>query len=116
MLRKLEAFVRPERMPHVKRRLQEMGILRLAVTDVRAWKYEKTPSVPHLEDKSDIYDLLPRKKIEIIIDENQVDSIIDAIKDQARTGGQDGKAGDGLITITSLEQLTYIAKISDSDI
>jgi nitrogen regulatory protein P-II 1 len=116
MLRKLEAFVRPERMPHVKRCLQEMGILRLAVTDVRAWKYEKTPSVPHLEDKSDIYDLLPRKKIEIIIEEDHVDSIIEAIKEQGRTGGANGQAGDGIIGITSFEHITYIAKIPDSDI
>jgi nitrogen regulatory protein P-II 1 len=116
MLRKLEAFVRPERMPHVKRRLQEMGILRLAVTDVRAWKYEKTPSVPPSEDKSDIYDLLPRKKIEIIVEEDCADSIIEAIKEQAKTGGTNGQAGDGLIGITSFEHLTYIAKMPDPDI
>jgi nitrogen regulatory protein P-II 1 len=75
MLRKLEAVVRTERMPHVKKRLEEIGIFGLAVTNIQAWRYEKTPTISHFDDKSDIYDLIPRKKIEIIIEEDQVSSI-----------------------------------------
>jgi nitrogen regulatory protein P-II 1 len=112
MLRKLEAVVRTERMPHVKKCLEEIGVFGLAVSNIQTWRYEKTPIIPHVENKSDIYDLLPRKKIEIIVAEEQVDSIIDTIKEQARTGGANGQAGDGIIAVSMIEQLSYIGNVS----
>jgi nitrogen regulatory protein PII len=80
-------------MPHVKNKLEEIGIFGLAVSNIQARRYEKIPTFPHFDDRSDIYDLLPMERIEIIIDEDQVDLIIELIKEQARTGGANGQAG-----------------------
>jgi hypothetical protein len=46
MLRKLEAVVLTERMPHVNKRLEEIGVFGLAVSNIQAWRYEKTPTIP----------------------------------------------------------------------
>jgi nitrogen regulatory protein PII len=54
------------------------------------------------------------KKIEIIISEDQVDqveSIIDIVKEQARTGEANGQAGDGIIAVSMIKHLSYIANI-----
>jgi nitrogen regulatory protein P-II 1 len=113
MLKKVEAIVRIERMPHIKERLEEIGIYGFAVSNIQTWRYETTPTLPRFKGKPDIYDLVDKKKVDIIISEDLVDSIIDAIKEQARTGGTNGQIGDGIIAVSSVEQFSSVANLSN---
>jgi nitrogen regulatory protein P-II 2 len=51
-----------------------------------------------------VVDFLPKIKLEIAVEENQVDSVIESISKSAHTG----KIGDGKIFVTTLEQVIRI--------
>lgn len=98
-MKKIEAFIRPERFEFVKKTLEEKGIYGMSVTEVRGRGVQKGITIQYRGDAIEV-DLIPKVKIEIVAKDEDLDTIIDLIKAAARTG----KIGDGKIFITNVER------------
>jgi nitrogen regulatory protein P-II 1 len=102
-LKKIEAIVRAEVMSSVKERLRQLGVTGMTITTVSGWSKQREL---HLQWRGMpvSYDLIPRAKFEIIAPDSQLDDIIQAIIETARTG----QPGDGIILISTIEQAINI--------
>ena len=102
-MKKIEAIVRAEVMSKLKERLRNMGVGGMTITTVSGWSKQREL---HLQwrGKPVSYDLIPRAKFEIVAPDSQLDDIIQAIIEIARTG----KPGDGIIFISTIEQAINI--------
>ena len=102
-MKKIEAIVRPFKLDDVKEALQEVGLQGLTVSEVRGFGRQR--------DQSDLYagsdyvvDLLPKVKIEVIVDDAMLDKAIKAIIASAETGS----VGDGKIFVIPVEEVIRI--------
>ena len=109
-MKKLEAIVRPEKMPVVKERLRQLGIGGMTIYNVSGWSKQREL---HLQWRGQpvAYDLLPKIKFEIFVSDAQLDSVIQAIVESSRTG----EHGDGVIFISAVEQALNIATLDKGD-
>jgi len=92
------AIIRPHRLQDVKKALSDAGVVGLTVTDVRGAGRQKG-QVERYRGSEYSIDLLPKVKLEIAAQDDQVEAIIRKIKDSASTG----EIGDGKIFISHLE-------------
>ena len=92
------AIIRPHRLQEVKAALSDAGIVGLTVTDVRGAGRQKG-QVERYRGSEYSIDLLPKIKLEIAAEDDQVEVIIQKIRDAASTG----EIGDGKIFILPLE-------------
>ena len=100
------AIIQPSRLETVKGLLTAAGAAGLTVTDARG--------VGRQRGRKEIYrgheyfvDLIPKVKIEVAVDEANLERILDAIVKGARCGPE-GKIGDGKIFVYPLEQIVRI--------
>jgi nitrogen regulatory protein P-II 1 len=102
-MKKIEAIVRAEVMSRLKERLRDMGVGGMTITTVSGWSKQREL---HLQwrGKPVSYDLIPRAKFEIVAPDSQLDDIVQAIIETARTG----QPGDGIIFISTIEQAINI--------
>jgi nitrogen regulatory protein P-II 1 len=102
-LKKIEAIVRAEVMSSVKERLRDMGVSGMTITTVMGWSKQREL---HLQwrGRPVSYDLIPRAKFEIVAPDSQLDDIVQAIIETARTG----EPGDGIILVSTVEQAINI--------
>src|SRR5919108_2319337 len=105
-MKKIEAMIRSERMPVVKEKLRQMKIGGMTISTVSGWSKQREL---HLQWRGQpvAYDLLPKAKFEIIVPDNQMNSVIQAITESARTG----EHGDGVIFISTIDQAINIATL-----
>ncbi len=102
-MKKIEAVIKPFKLDEVREALSEIGISGLTVTEVKGFGRQKGHTELY-RGAEYVVDFLPKIKIEIVVNEEQVDPAIDAIIKAARTG----KIGDGKIFVYSLEQVVRI--------
>lgn len=108
-MKKIEAIIKPCKLEDVKEVLGELEIPGITVTEVKG--YGRQQGHPELySDNEYIVDFLPKVKIEIVIKDEDVDSIVKAIIKTARTG----KFGDGKIFISTVEK-AYRIRTSEED-
>src|SRR5215813_6961702 len=100
---KLEAIVQPNRFEAVKKALIETGIDGMTVSEVRGHGRQKGHTETYHGHEYTV-DLLPKIKLEIVIDDKLVDGVIDAITASAATG----KIGDGKIFVYKIEEAIRI--------
>ncbi|MBI4605008.1 MAG: P-II family nitrogen regulator [Planctomycetes bacterium] len=105
-MRMITAIIQPSRLETVKSLLGAAGVHGVTVSDVRG--------VGRQRGRTEIYrgheytvDLIPKVKLEIAAEDEQVDRIIEAIVKGARTGVE-GKIGDGKVFVTPLEEVMRI--------
>lgn len=91
------AIIRPHRLQEVKQALSDAGVVGLTVTDVRGAGRQKG-QVERYRGTEYSIDLLPKIKLEIAAQDDQVEAIIQKIMDAARTG----EIGDGKIFISPI--------------
>src|ERR1700751_841714 len=103
MMTKLEAVIQPSRFEAVKEILTEIGIGGMTVSDVRGHGRQKGHTETYRGREYSI-DLLPKVKIEMVLQDNQVDAAVDAILKTASTG----KIGDGKIFLSKVEETIRI--------
>ncbi|MBI1275729.1 P-II family nitrogen regulator [bacterium] len=102
-MKKIEAIIKPFKLDEVKESLQEAGVAGLTVTEVKGFGRQ----LGHTElyrGAEYVVDLLPKIKIEVIVEDAQVDKVIQAIQTTARTG----RIGDGKIFVIPVEQVIRI--------
>jgi nitrogen regulatory protein P-II 1 len=102
-MKKIEAIIKPFKLDEVCEALNEVGVSGLTITEVKGFGRQKGHTELY-RGAEYVVDFLPKIKIELVVPEALVDSIIETIVNVARTG----KIGDGKIFVTSIEQVVRI--------
>jgi nitrogen regulatory protein P-II 1 len=102
-MKKVEAIIKPFKLDEVKEALQEVGIQGLTVTEAKGFGRQKGHTELY-RGAEYVVDFLPKVKIEVILDDDLLDTAVEAIIEAARTE----KIGDGKIFISTIEQAIRI--------
>jgi nitrogen regulatory protein P-II 1 len=102
-VKKVEAIIKPFKLDEVKEALQEVGIQGLSVLEAKGFGRQKGHTELY-RGAEYVVDFLPKVKIEVVIADDQLDSVIEAIVGAAKTG----KIGDGKIFVSNVEQAIRI--------
>jgi nitrogen regulatory protein P-II 1 len=102
-MKKVEAIIKPFKLDEVKEALQEIGIQGLSVLEAKGFGRQKGHTELYLGAEY-VVDFLPKVKIEVVVDDDQLDQVTDAIVAAAKTG----KIGDGKIFVSNVEQAVRI--------
>ena len=102
-MKKIEAIIKPFKLDEVKEALQEVGIQGLTVTEAKGFGRQKGHTELY-RGAEYIVDFLPKVKIEVVLEDEQLEAAIEAIVDAARTE----KIGDGKIFVSTIEQAIRI--------
>lgn len=97
------AIIKPFKLDDVREALSELGVQGLTVTEVKGFGRQKGHTELY-RGAEYVVDFLPKLKIEIVIGDDRVDAVIEAITKVANTG----KIGDGKIFISNIEQVIRI--------
>ena len=102
-MKKIEAIIKPFKLDEVKEALQDVGIQGLSVIEVKGFGRQKGHTELY-RGAEYIVDFLPKVKIEVVLEDDQVDAAVEAIVEAARTE----KIGDGKIFVSPIEQALRI--------
>jgi nitrogen regulatory protein P-II 1 len=102
----ITAIIREVQLDKVREALIEAEITRITVSRVSGHGQQKLEEM--YRGQIIIPDLIPKIKIEIAVNEAFVDITVDTILKAARTGGNEGRVGDGKIFISPLEECIRI--------
>src|SRR5262245_34065072 len=100
---KLEAIIQPSRFESVKDALREVGIEGMTVTEVRGHGRQKGHTEVY-RGREYTVDLLPKIKLEMVLPDKLVNTVVDTILKSAKTG----KIGDGKIFVSRVEEAIRI--------
>ena len=102
-MKKIEAVIKPFKLDEVKEALQEIGVQGLSVIEVKGFGRQKGHTELY-RGAEYVVDFLPKVKIEVALDDDQVETAIAAIIEAAKTD----KIGDGKIFVSNIEQAIRI--------
>jgi len=102
-MEKVEAIIKPFKLDEVKDQLNEIGVKGITVSEVKGFGRQKGHAELY-RGAEYIVDFLPKIKLEIIVSDELVDDVINAVTKSAQTG----RIGDGKIFVTSLEDTIRI--------
>lgn len=102
-MKKIEAIIRPFKLDEVKIALVNAGIVGMTVSEVRGFGRQKGQTERYRGSEYTV-EFLQKLKVEIVVENGQVDMVIDKIISAARTG----EIGDGKIFISPVEQVVRI--------
>jgi nitrogen regulatory protein P-II 2 len=97
------AIIKPFKLDDVRAALAEVGIQGITVTEVKGFGRQKGHTELY-RGAEYVVDFLPKVKLELAVDDDQVDRVVEAIIETARTG----KIGDGKIFVSDLGQAVRI--------
>jgi len=102
-MKKIEAIIKPFKLDEVKEALAEIGIEGMTVSDVKG--FGRTGGKREVYRGAEyIVDFVPKTKLEIVVKEEQVRMVVEAIERAARTG----RIGDGKIFVLPVEHAVRI--------
>ncbi len=102
-MKKVEAVIRPFKLEDVKLALVNAGIVGMTVSEVRGFGRQKG-QVERYRGSEFTVEFLQKLKIEVVIDDSNVDTVVNAIAEAAKTG----EIGDGKIFISPVESVVRI--------
>ena len=102
-MKKVEAIIKPFKLDEVKEALSGIGVEGLTVTEVKGFGRQKGHTELY-RGAEYVVDFLPKIKLEIVVDDDQINPVIEAIVGAANTG----KIGDGKIFVLPLEEAIRI--------
>ncbi len=97
------AIVKPFKLDEIKEALRDIGVSGLTATDVEGFGRQRGHTEVYRGAEYQV-DFVPKVKIEVLSDDDQVAGIVDAVLKAARTG----KIGDGKIWVVPAEQVIRI--------
>jgi nitrogen regulatory protein P-II 2 len=97
------AIIKPFKLDDVRSALAEVGVQGITVTEVKGFGRQKGHTELY-RGAEYVVDFLPKVKLELAVDDEQVDRVVEAIIETARTG----KIGDGKIFVVDLGQALRI--------
>jgi nitrogen regulatory protein P-II 1 len=102
-IKKIEAIIREEMFHPIKIALEEKGFISMTVSDVIGRGQQKGVSLKWRSGEHRI-EFLPKKKIEIVVEDKDLQTVIDTICENGRTGA----VGDGKIFIIPMEEVIRV--------
>ena len=108
-MKKIEAIIRPFKLEDVKIALVNSGIVGMTVSEVRGFGRQKG-QVERYRGSEFTVEFLQKLKVEVVVENEKVSSVIDAIAEAAKTG----EIGDGKIFISSIDSVVRI-RTGDTD-
>lgn len=102
-MKKIEAIIKPFKLDEVKEALHDVGVQGMTVTEVRGFGRQKGHTELY-RGAEYVVDFLPKVKIEMIVEKAQVDDVIEAIEQAARTG----RIGDGKIFVLPVDNVIRV--------
>ena len=102
-MKKIEAIIRPFKLEDVKIALVNAGIVGMTVNEVRGFGRQKG-QVERYRGSEFTVEFLQKLKVEVVVENEKVNSVIEAIAEAAKTG----EIGDGKIFISSIESVVRI--------
>jgi nitrogen regulatory protein P-II 1 len=102
-MKKVEAIIKPFKLEDVKEALSGVGVQGMTVTEVKGFGRQKGHTEIYRGSEYTV-DFLPKVKIEVVVDDDRVDEVSDAIVKTANTG----KIGDGKVFVSPVEQAIRI--------
>lgn len=103
-MKKIEAFIRPERLDRVKDALADGGFVGLNVTNVLGRGAQRGVTYFGRSGERHIVDVLPKVKLELVVPDADTERVVNIITENARTGS----VGDGVLFISSMEDAIRI--------
>ncbi len=102
-MKKIEAIIRPFNLEDVKLALVNAGIVGMTVSEVRGFGRQKG-QVERYRGSEFTVEFLQKLKLEVVVDDDRVDTVVTAIQDAASTG----EIGDGKIFISTIDSVIRI--------
>ena len=102
-MKMVQAIIRPERLDSVKRALEEKGFIAMSIIEMRGRGEQKGIALEYRGKKVEV-DVLPKVKLEMVVNDEHVDSIVSVIRASARTG----KVGDGKIFVMPVDMMCKV--------
>ena len=102
-MKKVEAIIRPFKLEDVKVALVNAGIIGMTVSEVRGFGRQKG-QVERYRGSEFTVEFLQKLKVEVVVDNDKVNSVIEAIAEAAKTG----EIGDGKIFISPIDSVVRI--------
>jgi nitrogen regulatory protein P-II 1 len=102
-MKKVEAIIKPFKLDDVKDALHEVGVSGMTVTEVKGFGRQKGHTELY-RGAEYVIDFLPKVKVEVVVEDSQLDNVIDAIATAARTT----RIGDGKIFVSAVEDAIRI--------
>ncbi len=102
-MKKVEAIIRPFKLDEVKIALVNAGVVGMTVSEVRGFGRQKGQTERYRGSEYTV-EFLQKLKIEIVVEEDQVDEVVDKIITAARTG----EIGDGKIFVSPVDEIVRI--------
>jgi nitrogen regulatory protein P-II 2 len=102
-MRMVIAIIKPFKLDDVRSALSDVGVQGITVTEVKGFGRQKGHTELY-RGAEYVVDFLPKVKLELAVDDDQVDQVVEAIMETARTG----KIGDGKIFVVDLGQAVRI--------
>ena len=102
-MKQITAIIKPFKLDEVREALASVGVTGLTVTEVKGFGRQKGHTELY-RGAEYVVDFLPKLKIDVVVADDNVDAVIDAIVKAARTG----RIGDGKIFVKPVEQVIRI--------
>ena len=97
------AIVKPFKLDDVKSALETLGVLGLTVSEVRGFGRQKGHTEVYRGAEYTV-DLVPKVRVEILVDDLDADKVVETVVEAARTG----KIGDGKVWVTPVESVVRV--------
>ena len=102
-MKKIEAIIKPFKLDEVKEALHEVGLKGITVLEAKGFGRQKGHTELY-RGAEYVVDFLPKVKIEVVLEDDQLDRAIEAIQQAAQTG----RIGDGKIFISTIDDAIRI--------
>ncbi len=102
-MKKIEAVIKPFKLDEVKEALQDIGVQGMTVLEAKGYGRQKGHTELY-RGAEYVVDFLPKMKIEIAVADDEVDRVVEALVNAARTG----RIGDGKIFVSDLTDVIRI--------
>jgi len=102
-MKKVEAIIKPFKLDDVKEALQQLGLQGMTVVEAKGFGRQKGHTELY-RGAEYVVDFLPKLKIEVVVGDDQVEAVLEAIQRAAKTG----KIGDGKIFVLDVQNVVRI--------
>ncbi len=102
-MKKIEAIIKPFKLDEIKESLQDVGLQGITVIEAKGFGRQKGHTELY-RGAEYVVDFLPKVKIELIVDDAQLETAVEAIQKAAHTG----RIGDGKIFISTIDEAIRI--------
>jgi len=102
-MKKVEAIIKPFKLDEVKEALQEVGLQGITVTEAKGFGRQKGHTELY-RGAEYVVDFLPKVKLEVIVADDKVSQVVEAVEKSAKTG----RIGDGKIFVLPVEEIVRI--------